>query len=346
MLKSSDSELSSTYDLAMLDLDGVVYIGRTSVPGAATHLAAASAAGMHLAYITNNASRPPLTIAEHLTDLGIPAREEDVVTAAQAAAHLLAQDLPRGSAVFVIGGLGLFEALREEGLEPVQSSADQPVAVVSGYAPDLQWRTVSEGAILIGTGLPWVASNTDLSVPTPLGRGLGNGVLVEAVARFTGRDPVVAGKPRPPLFEETRRRVGGDRPLMVGDRLDTDIEGAVNSGFDSLLVLTGVTGLPELVAATPARRPSYISAGLEGLCRAHPAPERDGDGYRLGGWYAAAAGGGLAIKGTGAPEDWWRVVAAAGWRYLDETGTVIEVSGVEIPGSASPLDAPWTGVTR
>src|SRR3954464_14719219 len=93
----------------------------------------------------------------------------------------------------------------------------------------------------------------------------GRGARVRRVADFAGREPVVAGKPEPPLFEETLRRVGGDRPLVVGDRLDTDIEGAHNAGWDSLLVLTGVSGLVEVASAPPRLRPTYLAADLAGL---------------------------------------------------------------------------------
>jgi len=331
VLKECSRALSQEYDLALLDLDGVVYIGPDAVDGAAERLAAASAAGMHLAYVTNNASRPPEKVARHLTSLGIPAEEQDVVTSAQAAARLLLQTLEPGSPVFVIGGQGLFEALDELGLRGVQSLDDGPVAVVSGYNPDLRWRTLTDGAILVRRGLPWVASNTDFTVPTPAGPGIGNGVLVDVVARFAGREPVVAGKPRPPLFEETQRRVGGSRPLVVGDRLDTDIEGAHNTGLDSLLVLTGVTGVTELVAATPVQRPSYISLGLEGLERPHHAPEEADDGFELGGWRAVAQHGAVKVEGDGAPADWWRVLASAAWAHLDATGRSVDVSALAPP---------------
>jgi len=331
VLKECKKALWSEYDLALLDLDGVVYIGPEAVEGVPDRLRQADAAGMRLAFVTNNASRPPAEVARHLTTLGIEADESDVVTSAQAAAHVLARSLEPGSPVFVIGGPGLFEALEEQGLRPVQALADGPVAVASGYYPDLLWRTVSDGAMLVKQGLPWVASNTDLTVPTPRGNGPGNGVLVEAVARFAGRQPVVAGKPLPPLFEETMRRVGGRRPLVVGDRLDTDIEGAQATYLDSLLVLTGVTGLDELVSAPPNRRPSYISPGLEGLGQAHPTPtERDG-GFELGGWRAVADHGAVKVDGAGDPADWWRVVAAAAWRHLDLTGASVEVSATVPP---------------
>lgn len=331
MLKESTQELRRAYDLAILDLDGVVYIGPDAVPGVPDHLEAASAAGMQLAFVTNNAARPPAAVAAHLRRLGIDAADEDVVTSAQAAARLLAAELPAGAPVFVIGGPGLFEALTEQGLHPVQTMEEEPLAVVSGYYPDLRWSTVSEGAMLVRDGLPWVASNTDVAVPTAKGHGPGNGVLVHAVSFFTDREPVVAGKPLVPLFDETRIRVGGERPLVVGDRLNTDIEGAGNAGLDSLLVLTGVTGLPELVAARPHERPSYISPGLEGLGEAHPAPARHEDGFELNGWCAVAAHGALKVDGEGSAADWWRVVACAAWEHLDATGERVDITAVEPP---------------
>ena len=331
MLQECPVPLWDRYDVAMLDLDGVVYIGPHAVPGAPQQLADASAAGMHLAYVTNNASRPPSVVAEHLRELGIEVDDQDVVNSAQAAAHVLSELVPAGAAVFVIGGLGLFEALEEQGLRPVQTHADDPVAVVSGYHPDLRWATVIDGAILVREGLPWVASNTDLTVPTNRGPGPGNGVLVDAVARYAGRTPVVAGKPRPPLFHETHRRVGGDRPLVVGDRLDTDIEGAVNAGFDSLLVLTGVTGVDELVAASADRRPTYLAETMAGLGTPHPRPGRSGDGWSSGGWSAEVHGGRLRVAGAGHRDDWWRAVAAATWEHLDREGRPVETSGIRPP---------------
>ena len=330
-LGSCDQPLWSAYDVAMLDLDGVVYIGPDAVEGAAGHLAAAAEAGMSLAYVTNNAARPPRTVAEHLVELGMPASVDDVVTSAQAAARLVADAVPPAAPVFVIGGVGLVEALEERGLRPVQTIEDEPVAVVSGYHPDLRWKTVIDGAILVRRGVPWFAANTDMSVPTPHGPGPGNGVLVGAVARFAEVDPVVAGKPEPPLFHETLRRVGGQRPLVVGDRLDTDIEGAVRAGYESLLVMTGVTGLAELVAAGPGARPTYLSSTLAGVGTAHQAPEAGDDGCSLGGWRATVADGTLHVEGDGTPDDWLRVAAAAAWTHLDTHGEPPGLDGLELP---------------
>jgi glycerol-1-phosphatase len=336
VLKRSDTALWDAYDLAMLDLDGVVYVGPAAVPGAPEHLARAADAGMRLAFVTNNAARPPAVVAEHLRELGVEAADEDVVTSAQAAARLLVERCEPGSPVFVIGGAGLFEALTELGLRPVQSRDDAPVAVVSGFSRELEWGTVVDGALLVRDGLPWVASNTDLTVPTQDGPGPGNGVLVDIVARFSGVTPVVAGKPQPGLFEETLARVGGTRPLVVGDRLDTDIEGAVNAGYDSLLVMTGVTGLEELAAAPEKLRPTYVSADLSGLGTDQPEPERGDGGWHCGGWQARADGGRLEVSGDGDVDDWWRVVASASWDRLDTSGEPVDVSGVQAPSSVGP----------
>ncbi len=329
MLRACAEPLSSVYDVALLDLDGVVYVGAQAVDGAPEHLAAARAAGMHLAFVTNNASRPPEAVAAHLARLGIAAGPAEVVTSAQAAARVLAGRLAAGTRVFVIGGQGLFEALEAEGLVPVQSIDQDPGAVVSGYHPDLAWRTVIDGAILVRRGLPWVASNTDRTVPTAHGPGPGNGVLVAAVSEFAQRTPEVAGKPQPPLFLETMRRVGGSRPLVVGDRADTDIEGAVATGFDSLLVMTGVTGVPELVSLPRGLRPTYVAQDLAGLGTVHGVPVEGA----LGGWTARVEAGSLRVGGQGSLDDWWRVVAATAWSYLDECGRPVSVQAAPAPGS-------------
>lgn len=312
--------------MAMLDLDGVVYIGDQAVLGVAEHLAAATSAGMSLAYVTNNASRAPSAVAAHLRRLGVPAEDSDVVTSAQAAARLLAVQHPRGSSVFVIGGDGLYTALREQHLKPTQDPDADPRAVVSGFAPDLRWMTVVEGALLVRAGLPWVATNTDLTVPTARGPGLGNGVLVRAVAEYSQATPVVAGKPEPTLFEETQRRMGGVRPLVVGDRLDTDIEGAVRAGYDSLLVMTGVTTLDTLLAATPPQRPTYLGWDLASLGRRHPQPALRNRTWHHEGWTAEVTDGSVSVAGDGDADGWLQVVAAAGWHHRDETGAAVDAS--------------------
>ena len=330
MLAASTAPLSTAYDLAMLDLDGVVYVGEHAVPGAAEHVRSTREAGMRVAFITNNAARAPEKVAAHLTGLGIDAVATDVVTSAQAAAHLLRASYGEGARVVLLGGPGLRSALLEAGLAPV-GVEDDAVAAVSGYGPDVLWRDIMRVAVRVRDGLPWVASNADGTFPTTFGMAPGHGVLVETLSRFTGVTPVVAGKPERPLLDETVRRVGGTRPLMVGDRLDTDIEGARNAGVDSLLVMTGVTGLLDRVAASPRLRPTYVASTLAGLLESQPAPGRDGDHWVLGGWRARVADGRMTVTGAGSADDWWRVVAAAAWSHLDDTGRVVDITGLGVP---------------
>jgi HAD superfamily hydrolase (TIGR01450 family) len=331
VLGSVDRPLREAYDVAVLDLDGVVYVGPDPVSGAPEALNDAQARGMHLAFVTNNAARTPGEIADQLRSFGVEARDEDVITSAQATARLLSSQLAAGSKVFLIGGTGLEEALCERGLTPVTERGDDVAAVAQGYGPDMPWTRVVHGAILVREGLPWVASNTDMTLPTAHGVGPGNGTLVDLVGRFSDRQPQVAGKPQAPLFEETIARVGGQHPLVIGDRLDTDIEGAVSMGWDSLLVLTGVTGLTELVAATPELRPTYVAPDLAALALAPSAPEEGDGGVRLGGWTASVDDGRMRIRGDGERADWWRVAAVAAWRHLDDTGQPVETGDLEVP---------------
>lgn len=323
--------LVDRYDLAMLDLDGVVYVGDHAVDGAARHLAEVRAGGMHVAFVTNNASRTPAAVADKLTRLGVEAAAGDVVTSAQAAARLLSDRFGAGAAVAVLGAEGLREAVREAGLEPTGVSDPTAEAVVSGFGPDVVWHEVMQVAVRVREGLPWVASNADLTFPSHLGLAPGHGALVRLLATFAGIEPTVAGKPRRPLLDETVRRVGGHRPLMVGDRLDTDIEGAHEAGVDSLLVLTGVTGLADLVAAPEHHRPTYLAPDLAGLLTAHEAPRSGPDGWRAGGWTARVASGALAVVGDGEPADWWRATAAAAWEHLDDSGEPADTAGLVPP---------------
>jgi glycerol-1-phosphatase len=257
--------LAEIYDVALVDLDGVIYVGIQPVDHAASALASARAAGMRLAFVTNNAARRPEAVAEQLTDLGVAASASEVVTSAQAAARLLAERLPAGARVLVVGGEGLVAALTELGLTPVARAADDPAAVVSGFHPDVGWRLLAEGAYAVAAGLPWVASNVDPTIPMPQGNAPGNGALVEAVRLATGRRPVVAGKPEPPIHREAVLRTGAHNPLVIGDRLDTDIAGAARTGTDSLLVLTGVTSALDLITAGPESRPTYVARDLRAL---------------------------------------------------------------------------------
>lgn len=313
-LRVSQQPPCEAYDTALLDLDGVVYLGRSAVPGAPQALAKAAAAGMRLAYVTNNSSRTPSAIAAQLAALGVAAAAADVVTSAQAVARMLAERLPSGSAVLVVGGIGLRAALRERGLRPVSVAAERPAAVVQGFSPDLSYSLLAEGGLAVAAGAWFVASNGDATLPTPRGRQPGNGALSQVIATATGQQPVVAGKPEPPLHAEAVARTGARHPLVVGDRLDTDIAGAVRAGTDSMLVLTGVSRPADVVLAPPSQRPTYLAGGLTGLLEPHPAPHPAGGGFLAGGWTARQGPDGrLQLTGHGEPLDGLRALCAAAW---------------------------------
>lgn len=253
------------YDAVLLDLDGVVYVGANAVPGAVATIAQLRGRGVAVAYLTNNASRPASVVAHHLRQLGVDLLDADVVTAAQAAARLVRDRVPAGARVLVVGGEGLVVALSELGLQPVESYDDRPAAVIQGFSPDVDWRRLHEGVRAVRAGLPWVASNLDRTIPTATGIGPGNGLLVDVIRQVTGREPLVAGKPERPLVDEAVRRTGARRPLLVGDRLDTDIAAAHRYGCDSLLVLTGVSSAADLIGLPAELRPTHVGADLTTL---------------------------------------------------------------------------------
>jgi HAD superfamily hydrolase (TIGR01450 family) len=228
---------------------------------------------MRAAFVTNNAARTPEAVAAHLVELGVRAEPSDVVTSAQAGARMLAERLPAGARVLVIGGPGVGAALRERGLVPVESVDEGAIALIQGYGPDVGWRELAEGSLAIGRGLPWVATNLDRTIPGPRGRVLGNGSMVAALRHATGIEPLVAGKPEPPLMLESVERSRAVRPLVVGDRLDTDIEGANRCGIPSLLVFTGVTDWPDLLHVAPPYRPTFLGRDLRALLAPAPVVE-------------------------------------------------------------------------
>jgi HAD superfamily hydrolase (TIGR01450 family) len=254
------------YDLVILDLDGVIYLGDQPVAGAAEALVTLRERGTPRAYATNNASRRAVDVAALLTSLGVAAEPAEVTTSAQASAAVLAERLPAGSPVLVVGARALGDEIADVGLRPVWLAADKPAAVVQGYGPQVGWEQLAEASVAIRAGASWVATNTDRTLPSPRGPLPGNGSLVAALATALDRQPdIVVGKPEPTLFQQIARARHATHPLVVGDRIDTDIEGANRAGMDSLLVLTGVSQLADLAHAPAARRPTYVAADLNGL---------------------------------------------------------------------------------
>lgn len=275
--------LVQEHDCLLLDLDGTVFRGHEPTLGAVETLASVDRRAL---YVTNNASRSAAEVAVHLQELGFSAVEDDVVTSAQSAARLLAAQLPAGSAVLIVGTDSLAAEISAVGLSPVRTFAANPAAVVQGHSPSTGWSDLAEAALAIRAGAVWVAANVDKTLPSERGLLPGNGSMVAALRTATDQEPQVAGKPASTLLNDALARGSFGSPLVIGDRLDTDIEGANAAGLPSLMVLTGVNSAADMVHATPHQRPVFVAPDLRALntdaaqlrIGAHPAWQIDTDG--------------------------------------------------------------------
>ncbi|WP_410627537.1 HAD-IIA family hydrolase [Amycolatopsis sp. cmx-8-4] len=305
--------LLAAYDAVLFDLDGTVYHGTQVIPGAPETVKAARDHGTPVRFVTNNASKAPAEVVEHLVGLGMPADVGEVHTSAQAGAVLLRERLAPGAEVLVVGTESLAVEVAQAGLKPVRENAESVQAVVQGHSPDNTWAALAEACLAIRAGALWVACNVDATLPSERGLLPGNGSMVAALRTATDVEPVVAGKPEPLLFETAAKSAGAEHPLVVGDRLDTDIAGAVAAGIDSLVVLSGVATPKQLVEAIPAERGTYLAADLTALTstleelKIGPRP----------GWSVDAGDDVLTVDGEGEDLDLLRALCHMAW----ESGT-------------------------
>lgn len=255
--------LLDPYDAVLFDLDGVLYRGADPVEHAGGSVARLRELAVPLAFVTNNSSRTPADVADRLGAVGIEASPDEVVTSALATADLLADRGARRA--FVVGGEGLRAALRNAGVEVVERGDDEAVdTVVVGFDPEATYERLRDASLLVAAGAAFVGSNPDASFPAADGRNWpGAGALIAAIETTTGKRAEIVGKPHPPLLRAAASRAGARAPLVVGDRLDTDIAGASALGWDSVLVLTGVSTRDEAAAARPG--PTYVLEDLRGL---------------------------------------------------------------------------------
>lgn len=252
------------YDSLLVDLDGTVFRGGVLIDGALAGLA-----GRPAVYVTNNASRSPRAVSDHLAGLGVHTEPSRVLTSAQVACTLAVElaggagdggDAAAVPSALVVGAESFRELAAEAGFRVVRSADDRPDVVLHGHSPDNDWAVLSEAALAVRAGAVYVASNMDTTLPSERGLLIGNGSLVAAVVSATGVHPQSAGKPEPAMFHVAAERLGARRPLAVGDRLDTDIAGGIAAGTDTLCVLTGVSGHTDILHTR--YRPTWIAANL------------------------------------------------------------------------------------
>jgi len=261
-------------DVLLADLDGVVYRGHLAVPHAVDSLEAVAREGIHVGYVTNNASRTPDDVARQLRGFGLSAQGSDIVTSPQAGVKLLRELVPAGATVLVVGGDGLIAEVQAAGYTVTSKADDEPAGVIQGFHPSVGWTQLAEASYAIQRySIPWVATNQDWTIPRAEGIAPGNGTLVSAVHTAVGVLPTVAGKPERAIFDAAVARFGAQSAFVVGDRLDTDILGANRAGLESALVLTGIDQGKQLIAAKPEERPTYILDDLRQLLEPYPWPE-------------------------------------------------------------------------
>ena len=277
-LKGSKGALYTNFDAALLDLDGTAYSGKLPIEHAATAAEEAREAGLKIGFVTNNASRTPLTVAEQLKELGFKAEPKDIMTSAMDVIAVMSEHLDEGASVYVVGGEGLRQALREAGYVLVDSADEEPAAVVQGFDASVTWAQLTEAAFALQRGAQYFATNLDATLPQERGFALGNGALVRAVSYATRKRPVAAGKPEPGIYQRAAELLDSENPIAVGDRLETDILGAVAAGIPALHVLTGVHDARAVICAPRGQRPSYLAMDMRGLLEEHPSPKHHADG--------------------------------------------------------------------
>lgn len=264
------SELDG-HDGVLLDLDGTLYSGTEPVAGAAEAVALLRETDIAVRYVTNNAASATADVADRLAGFGLPAEQSEVYTSADAASVLLHDRLRAGARVLVLGTESLAERVRQAGLEPVREAGSDVEAVVQGHSPDTAWRDLAQACLAVRAGALWVACNADATLPSERGELPGNGAMIAALRTATAVEPAVAGKPQPPLLRLAARQADLRAPLVVGDRLETDIAGGAACDMDTLLVLSGVTTPAGLLAAGPHERPRYVAADVR--CLTEPLAE-------------------------------------------------------------------------
>jgi len=344
-LRGCETALAEEFDCALLDLDGTAWSGDERIEHAAASVIEARTMGMTSAFVTNNAMRTPQQVADKLNGMDFEATPEMVMTSAMDIAAIMAEELEEGAKVFVLGGAGLRLALEEQGFVLVDSADDEPAAVVQGLDKEVNWALLSEGAFAIERGAAFYASNLDATLPVERGQALGNGSLVRAIQHATRKRPTAGGKPEPGIYRRASELVGAKNPMAVGDRLETDIMGAVAAGVPAMHVLTGVHQARAVLRAPRGQRPAYLAIDMRGLLEAHPAPKHHRDGTWTCGLSQVAKVTRVGVLTLDDVEltddvtisiDSYRALAAAAWEWADGSGNPVTCPEITVVDNDDP----------
>ncbi|KXK15182.1 MAG: putative phosphatase [Chloroflexi bacterium OLB14] len=232
----------------ILDMDGVIWKADAPIGDLPAIFKRIRERGLKFVFATNNATKTPADYKKKLFELGVEVDESQVVTSALGIAFMLSQKYPQGTKVFMIGEDGIKTALEEKGFEILDiDNASQAEIFVMGIDRQINFQKVSEAVLLVRAGIPFYTTNTDKTFPTPRGEIAGSGSWCAIISSATGVEPMVAGKPFPYLMELSLERLGTSKEetLIVGDRLETDIEAGQGVGCPVALVLSGVSSIDE-----------------------------------------------------------------------------------------------------
>ena len=310
----------SNYDGAIFDLDGVAWLGGKPAPYAPENFAIAVENGMQPMFLTNNASRTPEQVADALEKVGLHTTSNNILTSSMAAVSLAEQHLEPGAKVLAIGSEGLIGPLEKSSFVRVTSADDNPDAVIMGFFPEVGWKDLSEAALAIRKGALFIATNLDATLPQERGFMIGNGSLVAAVVNATGVKPLSAGKPEPAIYDTGVAMLGAHKPFSIGDRLDTDIRGAVAAKIPSLHVLTGVNSARDIMLAVNEERPTFLADDMRALNEPYPDITKNGERWEVEGSWAYVDADGLhtdGLNGTELELNSYRAAVHAVWEAID-----------------------------
>lgn len=330
------TELVRGFDGILFDLDGVVYLGPQVIPAAPPTIRHLREDDVAVIFVTNNAMRAPEAVVEQLVGLDIPCTVDEVITAAQAGVRMLEEDLAPGATVLVAGSQALAERVADAGFTVVDNADDRPDAVIQGYHPTANWQLLTEAALAVQRGATWFATNTDPTRPTDRGLEPGAGTQIQVVRNVCGGDPKSAGKPERPLVDAAVARIGAERPLFIGDRLDTDIAGGINAGMATMLVLSGTHQAADLFEAPRDQRPDHVGADVAALFE--PAREAvvEGDEARCGDAAVRVVEGAMAVDSPGDPLDLMWATARLVWARHDAGEEIDASAALRVLSTTSP----------
>jgi HAD superfamily hydrolase (TIGR01450 family) len=257
--------LIDSYDCILLDLDGVVYLGKTPVDNAVKTIKELQKRKINIAVITNNGSVTAKSVSKWMKDFGLDIKPSSIITSSQTLCWYLQNNYAKSAKILVVGSDALKESVSDAGFKVVEKEDKDPMAVVNGIAPDIAQKNLAEMCYAISKNIPWIPTNGDYTFPTEKGLAPGNGAINALITSITGKSPILMGKPEPHMFQQAAKIFDSQKPIVVGDRLDTDIQGANNAGFKSLCVLTGVSDMGQIKNAPASTRPTYVGKDLSAL---------------------------------------------------------------------------------